>query len=340
MPTVLQLRRLDNINVIANTGSLGELLVDMDGNAGRGKLTLHDGSTVGGIPVSAFETDLANTYTYITNIVQTLSIGQITANTDFKLDINGAIEFDKSINNKDSDGFILGTGAINFGSVGSSSNGNYSVIGGGANNHATGNYISIPGGHKNSASTNYAFIGTGANNNVEGEYSSIVNGSDNIANGDYSFIGTGKTCKATGDYSLAVGNKAESLHDGAMVFGDSTVTLIQSDAANQVKFQAPGGFYIGGSANTQHVLPQANVTYDIGSADYMYRKLYVENIYSPTTPTTPYNAFPFRGSINTTERDTLSPAAIQPEIIYNTTVSKWQYYNGSEWATLLEGFGL
>ena len=83
-----------------------------------------------------------------------------------------------------------------------------STVGGGANNHANGNYSTIAGGHNNiadMANSGQSSVGGGENNHAEGDYNAIAGGWNNTTIGLYSAILGGKNNVVDGDGSAIIG---------------------------------------------------------------------------------------------------------------------------------------
>lgn len=114
------------------------------------------------------------------------------------------------------------------------------TIGGGNFNAIEGyaHYATIAGGTGNRIQTNstYAAIGGGWGNQV---------GSNTLC----AAIPGGCYNEASGDYSFAAGNSAHALHDGALVWADSTQAPIASTNANSVTMRAGGGYRLFSNTN-------------------------------------------------------------------------------------------
>lgn len=119
------------------------------------------------------------------------------------------------------------------------------TIGGGGRdenpNSAFDDYCTVSGGAGNQAGSNieifshegeevFATVGGGEGNTASSFNATVPGGRDNTANGEYSF--------AAGRLADTNGN------DGAFVWGDSSEATVSATAANQVMFQANGGFVI------------------------------------------------------------------------------------------------
>ena len=160
---------------------------------------------------------------------------------------------------------FIGGGTLNTISQGSSpALGVYSAIAGGENNRIHNNRSFIGAGENNLVDNNRGFIGAGSGNEVTGGNAVVVGGSSNKATETNAFVGGGSSNEATGlqsmvvggsqsiaqgQRSFAAGRRAEALHNGAFVWGDSSTDTVQSTAANQFTVQAGGGARFFSSSN-------------------------------------------------------------------------------------------
>ncbi len=104
--------------------------------------------------------------------------------------------------------------------------GDYSVIGGGANNTAESNAAAIAGGETNyvEAAAPYSFIGGGYQNDVQMPFSMIGGGDFNVVSGSYAVIAGGQNNNAYADYASVSGgymNAVASGANGAFIGGGS-----------------------------------------------------------------------------------------------------------------------
>lgn len=133
--------------------------------------------------------------------------------------------------------------------------GNYSTIGGGSANLASGTEATVCGGFKNIAGNHEAFVGGGflnrangyasvvvggENNEAIGFGTTIVGGEGNITNQSYAMIPGGYYNSAQGRYAFAAGRQAKANHTGAFVWADSTNADFASTAINQFLIRANG----------------------------------------------------------------------------------------------------
>lgn len=140
-------------------------------------------------------------------------------------------------------------GAINGGSYNSIDHASqYDVIAGGSDNHIdnASYWSAIGGGVGNNIDQNssYSQIGGGYHNRIDSNSdASVIGGGANnvITTGVEAVIPGGLSNRAEGDYSFAAGRRAQALHDGAFVWGDSTDANIASSAPNQFIVRASGG---------------------------------------------------------------------------------------------------
>ena len=97
----------------------------------------------------------------------------------------------------------------------------------------------------NEASADFATVGGGKANSAIYTYSTVGGGRSNTTNESYATIPGGRSNTADGEYSFAAGRKANTnSNDGAFVWGDSSSTSVTAGAADEVRFQAKGGFVI------------------------------------------------------------------------------------------------
>lgn len=90
----------------------------------------------------------------------------------------------------------------------------------------------------------YSAIGGGIGNSIERQssFSAIGGGSSNhITTAQYAVIPGGLSNYVVGDYAFAAGRKAQALHDGVFVWGDSTDDYVASSGPNQFVVRASGG---------------------------------------------------------------------------------------------------
>jgi hypothetical protein len=167
--------------------------------------------------------------------------------------------------------------------------GQFSFIGGGVDNSATGYVSTIAGGERNQARDSYSFVGGGEfnlasglrsivgggtinvatgsasgvlggeGNTAAGPYSTVVGGTGNNASGQSSMVLGGEDNTAAGPTSLAAGVKANAPLAGCFVWGDSLKSVVDCNGPDQFVARARGGFrfYTGGTtgAYTGATLP-------------------------------------------------------------------------------------
>lgn len=120
--------------------------------------------------------------------------GAVGGNVRGDLQVAGNMTIGPSNVNSGKDAFVVGTS-------------NYTIhdntsITGGSQNTTGAEYAIVTGGYGNLAGGQFSVIGGGKNNNAGGEYATIPGGIFNIANGLY---------------SVAMGNRANAMHDGTIV---------------------------------------------------------------------------------------------------------------------------
>ena len=128
---------------------------------------------------------------------------------------------------------------------------NYSVIGGGYSDTITanGSQSVIAGGVGNTASSFNVAIGGGTSNTGSGPNATIGGGAQNTASGSGATIPGGTANIASGATSFAAGNRAQAIHDGAFVWGDSTSADVTSTANDQFTIRANGGVIMNTASN-------------------------------------------------------------------------------------------
>ncbi len=165
-----------------------------------------------------------------------------------------------------------GSGATIGGGLSNTAEGSYSTIGGGRKNYALGDHSTIAGGGGSSAAdSNLALgngsaigggsrhvatgrlsvIGGGHHNHTGGAFAAISGGGgpfpsdSNVANGFCAAVPGGTRNWANGNYSLAAGRRAQALHGGTFVWGDSTDADFVSTTANTFVIRATNGVGVG-----------------------------------------------------------------------------------------------
>ncbi len=136
------------------------------------------------------------------------------------------------------------------GGAGNMANGVQSTVGGGAGNTAGGDVSAVAGGVNNTANGYSSTIAGGDGNTINHHYSTIGGGNFNVANGLGSTVPGGINNMAGGSTSFAAGNRAEAIHHGCFVWGDSTNADFTSTGVNQFLIRANGGVGIGTAAPT------------------------------------------------------------------------------------------
>jgi hypothetical protein len=126
----------------------------------------------------------------------------------------------------------------------------YSSIGGGYSDTITanGSQSVIAGGVANTASGPNVTIGGGTSNTGSGPGATIGGGTQNTASGVAATIPGGNSNTASGTSSFAAGSRANAIHNGAFVWGDSTPADIASTGNDQFIVRANGGVVINTSS--------------------------------------------------------------------------------------------
>jgi hypothetical protein len=198
----------------------------------------------------------------------------------------------------------------------SGQNYDYSTVGGGLDNSASGARATVAGGRYNTASGNDAIVGGGRGNKATNTYATVGGGQDNVANGShgtvgggdndtasglYSTVPGGRGNNASGDYSFAAGRRAKAVNSGSFVWADNQDADFASTGNNQVVVRASGGVGIGTNS------PQGAL--DVSS-------------------TTGALIVP---RMTTAQRDALT--AVNGMIIYNTTTNQFNFRENGAWVT-------
>lgn len=162
-------------------------------------------------------------------------------------------------------GSVIAGGALNR----VDNNSGYSAVSGNQNridnNSDTG---VIAGGEANviDHSSDYGAIGGGQENRIDlgSRHGAIGGGYLNvITNAKFGAVPGGAGNRVEGDYGIAAGFSAQALHDGAFVWGDSTLATFASTGPNQFIVRASGGVGINTTAPTASL--SVSGTTNIGS---------------------------------------------------------------------------
>ena len=127
----------------------------------------------------------------------------------------------------------------------------YGFVGGGLDNHATGDFASVAGGTSNIASGTYSSIGGGVVNTAAGSFSAVPGGNGNHAGGIASF---------------AAGYRAHADFDGCFTWSDhSFETGASCTTANQFWVRAWGGVVMSAGSGIAAVLAPGSAAWSNGS---------------------------------------------------------------------------
>ncbi len=138
------------------------------------------------------------------------------------------------------------------GGSGNTASGIHSVIGGGEAITVTGNYATIGGGQNNVATGYYDVAGGGNGNTVSGQAATVSGGEYNLAEGQAATVPGGNLNTAQGDYSFAAGHQAKANHTGSFVWADASGPDFASTGPQQFDVRATGGVNLTvGSANAR-----------------------------------------------------------------------------------------
>ena len=205
-------------------------------------LTNVNASALGGLALSNFWRTGGNTGANPTN-------GAFLGTTD-GLPLELRVNNQRGLRLEQVNGFIDNSVNVLLGSVNNSlAPGVFaSAIAGGGSalspNKVTSDFSVVGGGGGNTASGLVSAVGGGANNQATNSYSTVAGGFDNLAGGQYSASPGGGFNSAVGDYSFAAGFHAKALHKGSFVWGDSTAADFSSTTNNQFLIRAGGGVAI------------------------------------------------------------------------------------------------
>ena len=164
--------------------------------------------------------------------------------------------------------------------------------------------------------------------------------------------------RGTDTANVFTGTVYGTVKTGAMILANTTTATVANTGALQVW----GGATVNGNLispnlygnisptpglttvyTTGHVVPTANVTYDLGTSANRFRSLYLSGstIYlgnaTITTSSTGDIIINNTGSFAVPVGTTLQRSAVQGAIRYNTTISAFESYDGSTWNKLAYG---
>ncbi len=140
----------------------------------------------------------------------------------------------------------------------------FGTVAGGYSNYAGGNYSTIAGGYDNYIGANYGTVAGGYHNSAGGNYGTVAGGYYNSAGGNFGTVAGGYLNLTYGDYSFAAGRRAQALHDGSFVWGDSTDADVRSTGANQFVVRANGGTFIHGDLDVSGGAEVGNLNFGTG----------------------------------------------------------------------------
>lgn len=262
MPTVLQLRRGTTAEHSSFTGAEGEVTV----NTTKDTLVVHDGSTQGGFEVALadgtnFGADTDDISEGSTNLYYT------DARVESYLSGGTGVTYSSGTI---SIGQAVGTGdSVTFAGVTAPLTGNVTGdVTGDVTGNVTGNIDGIVGGTTPAAGT-FTTLTTSSNGTVGGNLT---------VTGDFTVNGTTTTINSTTmtvddlNMVLASGAADSAAADGAGITVDgANASLIYDHTGTQWEFNK-------NLEVTGHILPNADVTYDLGSSSLQWRDLYLEEL--------------------------------------------------------------
>jgi len=163
--------------------------------------------------------------------------------------------------NSDNPNRIWGNFSTIGGGVRNLASGERSTIGGGRANGASGMDATVGGGHSNTAGGEASTVGGGSSNSASGEGATIGGGIFNRASALYSTVPGGYSNNAEADYSFAAGRRAHVHpgHVGAFVWADSTNADFSSTDPNQFLIRANGGVGIATNQPEQALHVNGNI---------------------------------------------------------------------------------
>jgi hypothetical protein len=118
------------------------------------------------------------------------------------------------------------------------------VVSGGSDNQALATDSTIGGGYLNRAMAYRSTIAGGHDNFTTATYTTVGGGRSNEAGGDYATVPGGHLNVADGAFGFAAGRRAKALHDGSIVFADSTNADCESTTANEFRVRATVGVHL------------------------------------------------------------------------------------------------
>lgn len=114
--------------------------------------------------------------------------------------------------------------------------GNYAAVGGGADNHATGDNSTVGGGWHNSASESWATVGGGYGNSATNTSATVAGGGNNTAGGADAFVGGGSGNSASRWYATVSGGEENLASADHATVGGGRQNTASGEAAT-----VPGG---------------------------------------------------------------------------------------------------
>ncbi|MBK7986736.1 MAG: hypothetical protein IPK11_07440 [Ignavibacteria bacterium] len=133
---------------------------------------------------------------------------------------------DNSVIGGGSDNAAIGQYAVAAGGYNNNAAGYANAIGGGAGNFGNASFATIAGGSTNTASATYASVGGGDDNTASGIYSVVSGGFNNIAAGFSASINGGNANEVHGQYSAINGGELNIINaDYSAILGGNGLTL-------------------------------------------------------------------------------------------------------------------
>jgi trimeric autotransporter adhesin len=153
------------------------------------------------------------------------------------------------------------TSSAYYGTVGggvkNTNSGFYATVSGGEENTSSGEKATVGGGWLNTSSAYGATVGGGYHNTSSEWAGTVGGGTDNTSSNVFATVPGGAYNIAGGQCSFAAGQRAQALHDGAFVWGDSNAADVASTNGNSWTVRASGGvrFFANSGATVGAYLP-------------------------------------------------------------------------------------
>jgi hypothetical protein len=142
-------------------------------------------------------------------------------------------------------------GALNRAGV-DVTDGEFTTVGGGFSNTASGLRSTVGGGAGNAATSANATVAGGTANTASGSSSTVAGGMGNTASASMSIVAGGQSNTAAGTASFAAGTVANANAIGCFVWGDhASFAPVSCDGANRFIVRSRGGVYFWAGGTSQ-----------------------------------------------------------------------------------------